>query len=163
MTLKANILMLMILIFRIAVAQETGSITDSRDNHIYRIVKIGKQWWMAENLNYLIKTDPGCYAKKLSNCFKYGRLYTWNTAMNGDSSSNTNPSGVKGICPLGWHLPSDAEWMELEKSLGMTSEEANSSGFRGSDVGNKLKEADTFHWKNQNINVTNSIGFTAMP
>jgi uncharacterized protein (TIGR02145 family) len=82
----------------------------------YKAVLIGEQTWMAENLNYKVDgskctTD----SRELSDsntefCDKYGRLYNWATAMNNFSSSNTIPSGVKGICPDEWHLPSDAEW-----------------------------------------------------
>jgi len=82
----------------------------------------------------------------------YGVLYNWPAAMNGASSSNSNPSGVQGICPDGWHLPSDAEWTTLTTYLG------------GEEVaGGKMKEAGTDHWNSPNIEATNSSGFTALP
>ncbi|MDR2553883.1 MAG: hypothetical protein LBC64_00515 [Fibromonadaceae bacterium] len=105
----------------------------------YRTVEIGTQTWMAENLNYNasggkcygegelsaeeysdhIEYGPPLYspAEIQANCDKYGRLYDWSTAMAGSASSNENPSGVKGICPDGWHLPSNAEWSELVNDI----------------------------------------------
>jgi len=82
----------------------------------------------------------------------YGLLYTWAAAMNGAASSAANPSGVQGVCPAGWHLPSDAEWTELTNYLG------------GEGVaGGKLKEAGTTHWISPNTGATNETGFTALP
>jgi len=76
-----------------------GNLTDSRDGKIYKVVKIGTQTWMAENLNYNADGSK-CYG----NQEKYGRLYNWSTA--------------KTICPKGWHLPSNAEWDVLMSSVG---------------------------------------------
>ena len=110
-----------------------GSMTDSRDGHTYKTVTIGTQTWMAENLNY----DPGnvsgkgsyawsgCYNNESSNCAKYGRLYTWEVAMDkagcgyGTYCSNSY-EGTQGVCPAGWHLPSDAEWRTLFDNVGGT-------------------------------------------
>jgi uncharacterized protein (TIGR02145 family) len=121
---------------------EYGSFTDSRDDHQYETVTIGSQVWMAENLAYLpivvgpeaCSLEPGheadkyyyvngyngtdvAAAKATTNYQTYGVLYNWPAAMNGATSSDANPSGVQGICPDGWHLPSDAEWMQLESFL----------------------------------------------
>ncbi len=99
---------------------------DQRDGKKYVYVNIGEQTWMAENLNY---NTPGskCYAEGVAgvsadsiatNCATYGRLYIGNTAL-GAESSNAVPSGVRGICPAGWHLPSEMEWGALlEKADG---------------------------------------------
>src|SRR5574344_1981957 len=117
-----------------------STIKDARDNQTYRIVTIGSQTWMAENLKYLpsvvgprtgSKTTPHYYvygyngtnvtdAKATANYNTYGVLYNWPAAMNGAASSTTNPSGVQGECPDGWHLPSDAEWTELTDYPGFT-------------------------------------------
>ena len=92
-----------------------GRMTDRRDNHSYLTVKIGTQVWMAENLNYAgLSNDTGvCYGSSADSCVKYGRLYTWHEAMAGAASSVATPSGVRGICPEGWHVPSNAEWTKL--------------------------------------------------
>ena len=149
-----------------------STIKDARDNQTYRIVTIGSQTWMAENLKYLpsvvgpgtgSQTTPHYYvygyngtnvtdAKATANYNTYGVLYNWPAAMNGAASSITNPSGVQGVCPDGWHLPSDAEWTELTDYLGGTS-----------DAGGKLKETGTTHWNSPNISATNETGFTALP
>ena len=110
-----------------------GSMTDARDGQTYRIVKIGSQTWMAENLNF--KTENSyCYKDDDSNCTKYGRLYTWAAAMDSAGVFSTNgmncgyalhdrdvckPSfPVRGVCPLGWHLPTFEEWEELFVTTG---------------------------------------------
>ena len=72
--------------------------------------------------------------------------------MNGAGSSGANQSGVQGVCPDGWHLPSDAEWTVLTDYLGGESL-----------AGGKLKEAGTTHWWSPNTGATNSSGFTALP
>jgi uncharacterized protein (TIGR02145 family) len=84
---------------------ETGSFTDPRDGKIYKTVKVGDQWIMAEN--FAFKPDYGnywAYEDKDSNIAIYGYLYDWETAMN--------------IAPEGWHLPSRKEWMAVQKTLG---------------------------------------------
>lgn len=120
--------------------------TDERDGQKYKAVCIGKQNWMAENLRY---NAQGSVIYNNNNAFLpvYGRLYSWNTMMNGESGSSSNPSGRRGICPKGWHIPSKAEWEEL-------------LNFVGYDTG-KLK--DTTRWKTPNTEHTNQYGFTALP
>jgi hypothetical protein len=90
--------------------------TDARDGQTYKSVEIGSQIWMAENLNYKV-SGSYCYKDVASNCVTYGSLYDWATAMALASSYNSTAYGTstrhKGVCPTGWHLPSDAEWEEL--------------------------------------------------
>lgn len=132
-----------------------SSFTDTRDNKTYGTVQIGNQCWMSENLNYTPSSgNSWCYQLNPAKCVTYGRLYDWDVAAN-STSSNTNPSGVKGICPTGWHLPSDAEWKELEMGLGMSQADADATGYRGTNEGDQLK---TSSWGGNN-----STGFTALP
>jgi len=134
-----------------------GTLRDSRDGKSYKTVRIGTQTWMAENLNYNASGSV-CYDNSLSNCGTYGRLYNWVTAMALDAnynSSNWNEgSGGKkhrGVCPSGWHLPSEWNWIQLR------------SDALGSDVfgyGEKLKS--TSGWSS-NGNGTDDYGFSALP
>jgi uncharacterized protein (TIGR02145 family) len=161
------------------------SVTDF-DNNVYPVVQIGDQWWMAENLkvtNYadgrsilitesrqawadLDNSDKACswLFNDVSNRDTYGCLYSWAGAMDGASSSNSNPSNEQGVCPDGWHLPSDEEWKQLEFYLGMVSNELDEDGWRrGANMGGKLKEEGTEHWIKPNTGATNESGFTALP
>jgi uncharacterized protein (TIGR02145 family) len=110
-----------------------ATLNDSRDGKKYKIVKIGQQIWMAENLNY-IASGSKCYENQESNCQQYGRLYNWNTAMK--------------ACPKGWHLPNDKEWKSLV--------------YFASDkiAGKKLKAKNGW---NGNGNGTDDYGFSALP
>jgi len=138
----------------------------------YNTVKIGLQCWMKENLNIgtailggLDQSDNGiiekyCYDNDPAQCTVYGGLYQWNEMMAYSSSSNSNPSGRQGICPPGWHVPSDAEWCQMETHL----DPAVICGGSGSAIaGGSLKETGETHWLSPNEGATNSTGFTALP
>ncbi len=146
---KSTILIITIVITIIGMsrinAQTKGTFTDKRNNKVYKTVKIGSQIWMAENLAY--KTKYGCwtYRNKPENV-RYGYLYNWKTA--------------KEVCPIGWRLPTDADWKQLEMQLGMTQIEADKRGKRGTNQGLQLK-ADT-DWKKVKSG-TNKSGFSALP
>ena len=88
-----------------------------------------------------------CYDDDPANCDVYGGLYQWDEMM-----GYTTTEGVQGICPVDWHIPTDAEWDILQNYLG---------GFNV--AGGKLKEAGTIHWNAPNAGATNSSGFTALP
>lgn len=97
-----------------------STVTDY-DGNVYHTLQIGSQCWMAENMRTthyadgeIIPIGSACFYpnNNSSNKSQYGLLYTWYTATR-NVSSGTNPSGVQGICPYGWHVPSDAEWNEL--------------------------------------------------
>lgn len=155
----------------IALDSTTPGLTDPRDGNTYRIVKIGEQVWMAENLRFLpgvagpgtgSKTTPYFYvygydginvddAKATANYNIYGVLYNWPAAMNEATSSDANPSGVQGVCPSGWHLPSDAEWTQLTDYLGTRV------------AGGKLKASGTTLWDPPNSGANNETGFSAFP
>ena len=107
------------------------------DGNVYNTVQIGNQCWMRENLrtthyadgttvvagNAASYTVPYRYDYTASNIplEKRGYLYNWPAAMHGAASSSSNPSSVQGVCPTGWHLPSDAEWSQLINYVGSVS------------------------------------------
>ena len=152
---------------------DSGRFTDERDDQRYRTVKIGNQVWMAENLNYAYTGVPfnkddntsdstsWCYDNDPANCTKYGRLYTWAAAMDSVGEWSTNGKGcgykaecwptypVRGICPVGWHLPSDQEFVTLIEAVGTTS-----------TAGKVLKS--TSGWYN-NSNGSDAYSFSALP
>jgi uncharacterized protein (TIGR02145 family) len=150
-------------------------LNDLRDGgKVYQTVQIGTQCWMKQNLNVGTRIDGPqdqqnnsviekyCYNNDESICDVYGGLYQWNEMMNYAPSSNTNPSGVQGLCPTGWHVPSDAEWCQMETLLDATVNCAN-TGVLGMDAGGKMKETGTSHWASPNTGATNTSGFTALP
>lgn len=148
-----------------------GQVTDA-DGKDYKTVKIGDQVWMAENLAYLPEVspsgvisviDPHNYvyeyegtdiqeAKSTTNYGTYGVLYNWPSAQI--------------ACPDGWHLPSNAEWIELLMHLGMDYESASAEeGMCDCDtmVSKKLKLIGTNYWNGLNIGATNESGFSGIP
>jgi len=119
-------------------------LTDSRDGKKYKIVKIGSQTWMAENLNYNASGSK-CYDNKESYCQKYGRLYNWNTA--------------RTACPSGWHLPSNADWNTLMKFINPScSDNSDCAG-----AGTKLKSAKSWNAGYGYGGGTDNYGFSVLP
>lgn len=155
------------------------------DGNIYRTVKIGDQVWMAENLKSTMYSDRTpvpfvedsarwfhftreslgyCwYGNVETHGYVYGALYSWPAATRAFDGISTIEEGVQGICPDGWHLPSDNEWKELELYLGMTPEEAGAVKWRGSDQGGRLKYEGIESWKAPNSGASNEVGFNALP
>ena len=133
--------------------------TDLRDGQTYTTVLIGTQCWMAQNLNFGTRidgagnqTDNGiiekyCYDDTEANCNVYGGLYQWDEMM-----EYSTTEGAQGICPNGWHVPTDAEWTTMTNVYGglLTS-------------GGALKESGTTHWNAPNTGATNASGFTGLP
>lgn len=117
-------------------------LNDVRDGKKYKTVKIGTQVWMAENLNYTPSSgNSWCYDENVDNCEIYGRLYDWETALT--------------VCPSGWHLPSDEEWVQL-------------STYLSSNVGGKMKSTGNISdgtglWSSPNSGANNESGFTGLP
>ena len=158
----------------------------SYQGYSYETVQIGDQCWFAENLrneNYAngdviptglsdnewqntISGAAAVYGEGSSTCLnysldgdacdeawslnEYGRLYNW-YAVDDD----------RGLCPSGWHVPTDGDWMIMEMSLGMSEAEANSTGFRGTDQGSQIKSGNG--WWVYDGNGTNSSGFSGLP
>ncbi len=146
-----------------------GTMTDSRDGQTYKTVKIGDQTWMAENLNYADSINTPsllerswCYDDVAANCDVAGRLYTWAAAIDsvalyddgngvdcGYDKTCSLPDTVYGICPPGWHLPTDTEWHTLFTEV---------SGY--STAGMILKSQTGW---DENGNGTDGVGFSALP
>jgi len=169
-----------------------ATFTDVRDGTQYSSVLIGVQCWLVQNLAYLpdvvgpstgSNTTPYYYvygyngtnvtaAKATSNYATYGVLYNWSAAMAGSTSSSSNPSGVQGVCPTGWHLPSDAELTQMENYLAdnghnydgttggggdkIAKSLASSSGWNSSTNTGAVGNTDYPTYRNKS-------GFTALP
>jgi uncharacterized protein (TIGR02145 family) len=133
------------------------------DGNVYHTIAIGTQIWMVENLkttryrngDFIPTTTPStfnisnetspkyqwAYFGNNSNIATYGRLYTWASVVD-----------IRNISPIGWHVPTDAEWTTLTTNLGGES-----------IAGGKLKENGTIHWHSPNTGATNEKSFTALP
>ena len=148
---------------------EAPTVTDV-DGNVYQTVKIGNQCWMRENMrtthyadgtpitgDFYIPTGPQ----------EYGYLYKWSTVMNGMPSSALNPSGVTGICPTGWHVPSDAEWTQLTDYVSGQPEYV--CGDNQQNIARAL--ASQTNWNTgttacgpgYDMSLNNATGFTALP
>lgn len=119
-------------------------LTDQRDEQVYEIKKIGYQTWFAENLNYYTNSGSWYYNDdSLTYADTLGRLYNWATTMNIDPSynslsySSTYPH--QGVCPDEWHLPTDNDWKVLEKEIGMSQTDIETTGWRGTTGGQELQ------------------------
>jgi uncharacterized protein (TIGR02145 family) len=126
------------------------TVTDIEGN-VYKIVTIGTQTWMAENLTVTKLNDGTSMTSELFDIktpgycipdggYGYGALYNWYAINSGK------------LCPVGWHVPNDEEWTTLINYAGGTQ-----------TGGDKLKESGATHWGSPNINATNETGFTALP
>ena len=160
----------------------TATVTDI-DNNIYNTVQIGNQCWMKENLrttHYANGTNIALGSSistttayryypyhNQSIVSTYGYLYNWQAVMGGSSSSSVNPSGVQGICPVGWHVPSDAEWTQMTDYVS-----SQSQYVCGSDSTYVAKAlASTTGWSSSpytcavgnNQSTNNETGFSAFP
>ncbi|MCK5765032.1 MAG: hypothetical protein KAH26_03560 [Bacteroidales bacterium] len=147
-----------------------GIISIPYGGKVYHTVPVGNQCWLRENLDIgvmLNSADPQsnnqviekyCYNDDSTNCEKYGGLYMWNEMMN-----YIPLQGGKGICPVGWHVPGDDEWKELEGTVdtqfGVGDPEWDKSSFRGYDAGKHLKSL--LGWASGG-NGNNLYGFKAL-
>lgn len=157
----------------LTLACQTGDNTPKKlvdiDGNKYEVVKIGSQYWTAQDLRvthfrngdpipevtsgaeWIALTTPAwCnYQNEAYRAEIYGRLYNW-YAVN-DS---------RGLAPDGWHVATDEDWKILEMRAGLTQEEADDLAYRGS-AGGKLKEKGTDHWREPNTGATNKFDFSA--
>ncbi|MCQ2272205.1 MAG: hypothetical protein MJZ72_05400 [Bacteroidales bacterium] len=159
-----------------------ASIVVDYDGNTYNTALIGNQCWMKQNLrtthysngvsielgSNTSDTTPYRYYpnNSSSNVSAYGYLYNWYAVMYGANSSETNPSGVQGICPTNWHVPSDAEWTQLTDYV--SSVPAYTCGGNTNYIAKAL--ASTTGWRSQsstcfvgNMTNNNATGFGAMP
>jgi len=170
-------------VFDINVIMETpgtpcaGYPTVLYEGQIYNTVQIGEQCWFKENLNVgtmiisyaggQLQTNNGiiekyCYNDVATYCNIYGGMYEWREAM-----QYVTTEGAQGICPAGWHIPTDNEWNIMEGTIDsqypVGDPEWDEIGWRGFDAGGSMKEAGTTHWSSPNTGATNESGFTALP
>ena len=147
-----------------------GTLTDDRDGQTYKTVKIGDQWWMAENLNYAylqptttFDSSSFCYNDSLEYCEKYGRLYFWSAMMDSVGLFSSNGMGcgddrvcspsfpIRGVCPKGWHVPEATEFETLILAIGGKVE------YLGSD------SISSVRLRAQSYYGTDEFGFSMLP
>ena len=122
-----------------SVPETPNTLTDSRDGQTYKMVTIGQQTWMAQNINYQTESGSWCYGNNADNCKQYGRLYDWETATT--------------VCPKGWKLPSREDWDRLVETAG---------GWK--IAAKKLKSKSGWNdYKGKKGNGTDNFGFSALP
>jgi uncharacterized protein (TIGR02145 family) len=148
-----------------------GTPTVDYEGQVYNTIQIFSQCWLKENLNVgeMINGTIGqsnngtmekyCYNNEPDSCKKYGGMYQWNEMM-----QYTTQQGAQGICPPGWHLPTDEEWQVLQGAVdsefGIGDVAWHFDGFSGFDAGTNLKT--TSGWI-ENGNGTNLFGFSGLP
>ena len=153
--------------------EDTSTVTDI-DGNTYQTIKMGDQWWMAENLKVRhyrngdvipnvtddatwagLNTGAYCaYDNNENNASTYGYLYNWHAVID-----------IRNIAIAGWHVPSDDEWKELEMHLGMSQLEASYHGYRGTNEGSKLA-GNASLWNDGNLENNAAFGesgFNALP
>jgi uncharacterized protein (TIGR02145 family) len=151
----------------------SGTFTDARDGKVYKWVEIGEQTWMAENLDYNAGTGSWCYS-----CNIYGRHYTWATAMGFDASCNSTScesqitSSHKGICPEGYHIPTNAEWNKLSSYVNTVTGTSNLAAryLKAAKFESELISCDSCDWPDcgpadsgNTYICEDAFGFSAMP
>jgi uncharacterized protein (TIGR02145 family) len=177
--MKITTLFILLFVCFILYAQNKGTFTDVRDGTKYKWVKIGKQVWMAENLAYL-PTVYSIFDKQThpvkNNKYDMRALETPYQLIPGYEGNNVdeakatpyykrygvlyNYASALASCPVGWHLPSDSEWKELEKFIGMKKEEIELMQENRGGVGEKLKSIQL--WDDE-VKGTDEYGFCAIP
>ena len=142
---------------------EYGILLDDRDRQSYKTVKIGSQWWMAENLNFETENSwcGGGESRSTTggDCATYGRLYTWAAAMGKSENEcgyghdcDLGTGNVQGVCPVGWHVPTKSEWVDLFATVGGRN-----------TAGRKLKTQTGWLAYSEDISNEDAYGFAALP
>ena len=158
------------------------TVTD-QDGNVYNTVIIGNQCWMKENLRVTHYSNGEaipmgdstsitlpyryCPDDNAANVAIFGYLYNWPAVMHGAASSDTNPSGVQGVCPKGWHMPSHAEWEQLASYVGSQSAyQCDNSSFKNAKA---LASQTTWYFSmydpcspGYNPSTNNATGFSAI-
>lgn len=147
------------------------------DGNVYKTVPIGNNLWMAENLR-TTRYQNGDVLPNITEDTKWQSLNTGAWAYYENDSSNGDTYGKlynwyavadqREICPQGWHVPSDDEWKQLERYLGMSKQGADAEGSRGTIEGGKIKSTRTVpdlhpRWNSPNTGATNESGLSALP
>ena len=165
--------------FKIRILYYLFGYMTGNDGTSYLTIKIGNQWWMAENLKETLYRDKSpiveetdgtqwlwagqrgdarrcVYDNNENNAATYGYLYNWDVV---------NPNNSQKIAPAGWHVPTDSEWKILERTLGMSESESNGIDFRGTNEGSKLA-GQGYLWKTGTLRNDSDFGaslFSALP
>ncbi|NBC81741.1 MAG: hypothetical protein GVY19_00010 [Bacteroidetes bacterium] len=137
------------------------------EGNLYKIVRIGNQWWFAENLK-TTKYNDGSEIPFVTDTASTTHAYSWynNNVVNNNiygSLYNWHVIETEKLCPVGWHVPSDKEWQQLEMNLGMSEDDANDYNDRGTNEGGKMKVVGLSFWYSPNSGATNESGFSALP
>ncbi len=149
---------------------ERGTVSDIEGN-VYQTVKIGDQWWMAENLR-VTKFNDGSELNFISSSDQDS---LWANAMNASYSSINDAQfgflyngkvvlNERNIAPVGWHIPTDADWKKLELEIGMKESELDQTGWRGEKEGEKLTSKYSAGWPDGGLLFgSDDFGFNALP
>jgi uncharacterized protein (TIGR02145 family) len=166
---------------------EEMTVTDI-DGNTYKTIAVGDQVWMAENLRVtryadgtpmrlisksrdwkkMMPTEKAfCWYSEDSDRYGklYGAFYSWAAATRGEGATRSKEIVCQGVCPDGWHLPSDKDWKTLEMFLGMREADADVVKYRGSNEGSKLAGYPMLWYdgKLEQNGVFSQTGFSAVP
>ncbi len=175
-----------VLMFDVALPCPGTPTVSDIDGNVYNTVQIGNQCWMKENLRTTkyasgtsIALGSAGPSTNTTTPYRYypndnsslvsthGYMYNWRATMGNSSSSNANPSGVQGICPDGWHVPSDSEWTQLSNYVsGQSQYVCDNNAFN-----NAKALASTTGWNTSDVicsvgntpSENNATGFSAFP
>lgn len=128
-----------------------GIFTDDRDGQVYKYTTIGDQVWMAQNLNYASENSV-CYNNDPANCEIYGRLYLLLSREKGKENGRINYNLADSVCPSGWHVPSNQEWLKMVNTVGDLNDKATATRLKATNL-----------WNEDQKNGTDECGFSAIP